>query len=110
MHAEGFQILSRFRTLIAQRGGPGVESILMDPETFKTFNEFGTKIDRNGKPLQRREWDPDVDNGLADNEEATYRMITDPNWPHLRRAEQEPIPLDLAVTALRSLLPESGTA
>lgn len=104
MDAEGFQILSRFRTLISDRGGPMVESILMDPETFKTFNEFGTKVDRKGKPLKRRDWDPIVAENLADSEGETYRLITDPAWPHHRRVEQEPMPLDLALGALRSLL------
>lgn len=101
LDAEGFQILSRLRVRLRKSNGACVESILMDPATFTQFLEFGTKIDRSGKPLERREWDPMVAEGLTDIERETYRIVTDPDWLGFRRVEQELIPLDLAVDELQ---------
>lgn len=95
--ADGFEIIDGFR-----RDGVPVTSILMDLHTYTEYMRFGADTDPSGNPLtaKARRLLPH----LTDAEREVYELVTDPEWGGVRRLEQERIPLQVAVQAIRDLL------
>lgn len=91
--AHGYEILNGWRA-----DGVPVQSILMDPATYDSYEPYGTNTDQNGQPL--RPTPPKPLPHLTSAERAVYHRLLDPMWSGHRRIEQERIPLRTAVTAL----------
>lgn len=89
MDADGLEILDGFRD-----AGVPAASILMDPATYDAWEQFGTNVDKNGKPLGPRTPRPVLH--LADVERQLYHQLIAPDWSRHRRVEQERIPLPIA--------------
>ncbi|CRK61951.1 FIG005429: hypothetical protein [Alloactinosynnema sp. L-07] len=90
MDADGLEILDGFRA-----AGVPARSILMDQNTYESWEQFGTSLDRHGKPLGPRTARPVPH--LTETERALYHQIISPNWTRHRRIEQERIPLSEAL-------------
>jgi hypothetical protein len=90
MDADGLEILDGFRA-----AGVPAMSILMDPETYDAWEQFGTNVDKNGKPLGTRPARPVPH--LTDAERTLYHQLISPDWTRHRRVEQERIPLTVAL-------------
>jgi len=94
MDAAGFEIVDQYR-----RAGVPASTILMDLETFGTYERFGSTTDAHGVKLTmsaRRNLPT-----LTAAERALYENLTDPGWARVLRIEQERIPLTAAVAAVR---------
>jgi hypothetical protein len=94
MDADGFEIVDQYR-----RAGVPASTILMDLETFGTYERFGSTTDAHGVKLTmsaRRNLPT-----LTASERALYENLTDPGWARVLRIEQERIPLTAAVAAVR---------
>jgi hypothetical protein len=89
LDAAGFEIVHRYRA-----AGVAVRTILMDPDTLGRYARFQATTDRHGGALVRPA--PKALTHLTEVEQATYRMLTDPDSPHPIRVEQERIPLQVA--------------
>jgi hypothetical protein len=96
MDADGLRILNEFRTA----GVPAV-SILMDIDTYRTYQRYGTNHSPNGQPLRvtERKTMPH----LRDGELELYNLLTSGSAPVLR-VEQERIPLHVAESLVRQRL------
>lgn len=96
MDAPGYEILNGIRA----RGLP-VTSILMDMSAYVTYVLFASDSDRGGEPLNV------VDrkrlSHLTDGERDVYEQVTNPQDGVVRQIEQERIPLQDAVEAVRVL-------
>ncbi|MEU5849432.1 Wadjet anti-phage system protein JetD domain-containing protein [Saccharopolyspora shandongensis] len=90
MDADGLEILNRFRS-----AGVPATSILMDPDSYETWERFGTSLDRHGKPLGPRPARPVPH--LTEAEHTLYHQLIAPTWARHRRIEQERIPLTVAL-------------
>ncbi|HEY4269490.1 MAG TPA: Wadjet anti-phage system protein JetD domain-containing protein [Galbitalea sp.] len=95
--ASGFEILNRLRS-----NGVQAESILMDRDTFESYQRFGATTDTHGNPLVRSPRKTLA--CLTEPESSIYHDLTDPQWQNVRRIEQERIPLQVAVAAMSSQL------
>jgi hypothetical protein len=94
MDAAGFEIVDQYR-----RAGVPASTILMDLETFGTYERFGSTTDAHGVKLTmsaRRNLPT-----LTASERALYENLTDPGWARVLRIEQERIPLTAAMAAVR---------
>jgi hypothetical protein len=80
--AAGFEILNRYRA-----HGLNLRTVLMDRETFGEFSRLGVNEDDLGRDLSRvRRVELPY---LTTEERWLYNDLTDPNWTHPRRIEQE---------------------
>lgn len=89
--SDGYEILDGYRVDFNR----DIDSILMDPETYEAYEEFGTDYDQHGRPL--RPGNPRPVNHLRDNERTMYLRVLDAEHAAHRRVEQERIPLDRAL-------------
>jgi hypothetical protein len=92
----GYEILNGWR-----EDGIQATSILMDADTYDTYEPYGTNVDRKGTPLHPG--DPKLLPDLAPHELAVYHRLLDPGLHTHRRIEQERIPLDIAAACVRTL-------
>lgn len=88
---DGYEILNGYRTDF----GRDIDSILMDPQTYETYEQFGTDFDQNGKKLEAG--DPRPVDRLHPGEQAMYLRVLDALHTGHRRVEQERIPLGRAL-------------
>lgn len=95
---DGYEILNGYRADFAR----DLDSILMDPATYAEFARFGTSSDKHGKNLAAG--NARVVERLRPEELEVYRRLIDPGHVGHRRIEQERIPLDRALSAVRQLL------
>lgn len=102
MDADGLEILNEFRA-----AGVPAASLFMDLTSFTEWERFGTNIDARGRPLQART--PRPVPFLTDAETALYRCLTAETWTRHRRVEQERIPLNVAVSAVRLIVDDTQT-
>ncbi|HZE05010.1 MAG TPA: Wadjet anti-phage system protein JetD domain-containing protein [Solirubrobacteraceae bacterium] len=96
MDADGLEILDGFRA-----AGVPARSILMDVDSYDTWERFGTNLDPKGRPLIAR--DPRPVPHLTDAERALYERLTAADCAGPRRVEQERIPLAVALEHVRRL-------
>ncbi|ABH00155.1 conserved hypothetical protein (plasmid) [Rhodococcus jostii RHA1] len=95
--AHGYEILNKLRTEHS-----AVDSILMGPQTYDEYHQFGVRTDRRGNPISaQRKPLPN----LTDSERVVYNRITDSEHSGPLRIEQERIPLQLAEQVVRSRTP-----
>ena len=99
---DGYEILNGYRIDFDR----DVDSILMDPATYETYEEFGTDIDQYGKVLEAG--DPRPVDRLRIDERAVYLRILNVHCTGHRRVEQERIPLDRAREAVTRICEQSG--
>jgi hypothetical protein len=93
---KGYEIVHGLRSRLAR-----LRTILMDRQTYQTYERFGTNVEPNGKPIKLR---PHLSlPELTADERAMYDMLSDPDWSRYRRFEQERVPLPTARAALNSL-------
>jgi hypothetical protein len=97
LDADGLEILAQFRAT-----GVVHHSMLMDPETYREWGQYGTNHDRKGRLLTGRT--PKTGLQLEPNEQAVYEMVCDHAFTGFRRLEQERIPLVVAHERLSALL------
>lgn len=95
MDADGLEILDGYRAAF----GRDVDSVLMDPESYREFEPFGTNLDKNNAPLTGRQARPVPH--LRGDELALYEMLIDPLHTRHRRIEQERIPLHRALAEVK---------
>ncbi|WP_110180807.1 Wadjet anti-phage system protein JetD domain-containing protein [Nocardioides solisilvae] len=93
--AHGYEILNGWRA-----DGVPVTSILMDPDTYETYEPFGTNTDKNNQPL--RPGVPKALPCLTPDERAVYERVLDAAHTGHRRIEQERIPLAVAHAAVKA--------
>ncbi|MER6667101.1 Wadjet anti-phage system protein JetD domain-containing protein [Amycolatopsis japonica] len=91
----GYEILNGWR-----EDGVDVTSILMDVNTYRTYEPFGTNFDKKGRPLKLAT--PRSLPLLTAAERKTYNLLVDPASSGHRRIEQERLPLLTAVRAVTS--------
>ncbi|MDN4161074.1 DUF3322 and DUF2220 domain-containing protein [Nocardioides abyssi] len=94
---DGYEILDGYRHDFDR----DIESILMDPAIYDTYERFGTNHDPKGSPLTPGE--PKPTPRLRPDERAVYHRLLDPAHTGHRRIEQERIPLDAAREAVEQL-------
>lgn len=94
---DGYEILDGYRRDFDR----DIASILMDPGTYEAYEPFGTDLDPHGRPLATG--DPKPVERLRDDERSVYLRILDSEHAGHRRVEQERIPLDRALEAVRRL-------
>ncbi|MEO5876311.1 MAG: Wadjet anti-phage system protein JetD domain-containing protein [Streptosporangiaceae bacterium] len=97
MDSAGFEIVNLFREKEL-----AVRTILMDLPAFESYERFGTTADVRGNPLgtpTRKALSL-----LTENEQALYECLTEPEWAHVRRIEQERIPLAIALAAVQEMI------
>lgn len=93
----GFEILDALRA----RGVPAV-SVLMDDAAYEAYRMFGVNVDARGRALTAG--DGKELPHLTAGERAVYERLVDPGFDGPRRIEQERIPLDVALSAVRAAL------
>jgi hypothetical protein len=98
--AEGFEILDGYR-----KDGIPVTSILMDPDTYRTYAAWGTHLDKRGQMIGKRE--PKALVNLTKQERATYLSVCSPPDGLPPRLEQERIPLGVPHAAISFLVARS---
>ncbi len=86
MDADGFEILNGFRA-----AGVPARSLLMDMQTYVTWERYGTNHDPKGQPIKAT--GPKVLPHLTDRERELYDCLAAESWTRYRRIEQERIPL-----------------
>lgn len=94
--ARGLELLDELR-----RAGVPAASLLMDRATYDRFRALGTHTDAGGVVLRSREPRPTPLLDCAERE--LYEGLTSADWDGPRRVEQERIPFDAALAALRAL-------
>jgi hypothetical protein len=95
---DGYEILNGYRVDFDR----DLDSILMDPTTYESYEPYGTNLDMNGKPLLPGA--PRVVDRLSQDERAVYYMLVNSQHAGHRRVEQERIPLVRAMDAVRLLV------
>ena len=100
---DGYEILNGYRVDFDR----DLDSILMDPTTYESFEQYGTNLDKNGRELLPD--DARVVDRLRPDEKAVYLRVLDPQPAGHRRVEQERIPLAQALDAVR-LLARTGAS
>ncbi|WEL94302.1 DUF2220 family protein, partial [Tsukamurella tyrosinosolvens] len=110
---DGYEILDGYREAFDR----DIDSIMMDPETYEAYEEFGTDLDQHGRALEAGI--PRPVGRLRDGERSVYLSILSDGHIGRRRVEQERIPLDRALDAVTRICgqspcsgdnaPESGT-
>lgn len=104
---DGYEILNGYRFDFDR----DIDSILMDPETYEMYEEFGTDLDKYGRPLVAG--NPRPADRLRADERTMYLRLLDALHTGHRRVEQERIPLDRALEAVEMVCArsrDSGTA
>jgi hypothetical protein len=91
MDRDGYEILDGYRADF----GRDIDSILMGPEAYETYEVFGTELDQTGRTLQPG--NPRPAEWLREEERAVYLRLLDPQHSGHRRVEQERIPLARAL-------------
>lgn len=91
---DGYEILNGYRDDFDR----DIDSILMDPTTYETYERFGTNHDKNGNTLTAGE--PKVVDELHADEREVYLRLLAADHPGHRRIEQERIPLIVALEAV----------
>ena len=94
---DGYEILDGYRVDFKR----DVDSILMDPETYEAYEQFGTDLDKNGKAITAGA--PRPTTKLHADERAVYLRVLDVQRTGHRRLEQERIPLGRARDAVQLL-------
>lgn len=95
MDIDGLEILDEYRV-----SGVDALSMLMDVETYSTYQRYGTNLDPKGKPV--RSTPGRVVTKLEGGEKELHSFLTSGEAPVLR-VEQERIPLHIAEAALNRL-------
>lgn len=93
--SDGYEILDGYRADFQR----DIDSILMDPATYDTYQAFGTNTDRNGNLLTAGE--PKSVQQLHTDEREVYLRLLRADHAGYRRIEQERIPLEIAVEEVR---------
>jgi len=93
--SDGYEILNGYRVDFQR----DIDSILMDPATYDTYQAFGTNTDRNGNVLAAGK--PRAVEQLHAYEREVYLQLLRADHPGYRRIEQERIPLEIAVDEVR---------
>jgi hypothetical protein len=104
MDRDGYEILDGYRADFDR----DVDSILMDPETYEAYEQFGTDLDKHSKAITAEA--PRPTTNLHADERAVYLRVLDVQRTGHRRLEQERIPLDRALEAVRLIREQSGSA
>ncbi|WP_308465060.1 Wadjet anti-phage system protein JetD domain-containing protein [Rathayibacter soli] len=99
---DGYEILNGYRVDFNR----DIESILMDPETYDEFEQYGTDLDQYGKALTPGV--PKQTDQLRADERAMYLRVLDEQHRGHRRIEQERITLGRAIAAVQSLIDSSS--
>ena len=99
---DGYEILNGYRADFDR----DIDSILMDPETYDTYEEFGTELDQMGKALEAG--DPKPVDKLRADERVMYLRVLDVLHSGHRRVEQERIPLARALEAVELIRERSA--
>jgi hypothetical protein len=97
---DGLEILNEFR-----EKGLAVTSMLMDVETYRRYQRYGTTHDQNGKPVKLHP--PRDVPRLVEHEAELYRLLSSTTAP-VPRVEQERIPLEVAEVQLLQIVRLSG--
>ena len=104
MDRDGFEILDGYRADFDR----DVSSILMDPETYEAYEQFGTDLDKNSKAITAGS--PKLAKHLHADERAVYLRVLDAQRTGHRRLEQERIPLGLAREVVQLLVERARSA
>lgn len=88
---DGYEILNGYRVDFDR----DIDSILMDPQTYETYEQFGTDLDQYGRSLEAG--DPKPVDRLHPDERVMYLRVLDALHTGHRRVEQERIPLTRAL-------------
>ncbi len=100
---DGYEILNGYRADF----GRDLDSILMDPTTYETFEQYGTNLDPLGRDISPAT--PRTLDRLHPEELVVYLQLLDNAHTGHRRVEQERIPLDQARQAvLRVIEPDQA--
>lgn len=99
--AAGFEIVNNLRA-----NGIRVHTVLMDQQTYDTYERFGAWTDEKGKPIPCSSWRRLP--ALTAAERAVYENLTHPRWMRVRRIEQERIPLAAGVAHVTAHLRNIG--
>lgn len=99
---DGFEILNGYRVDFDR----DLDSILMDPTTYESFEQYGTNLDQHGRPLLPGS--PRAVERLHPEEKAVYLRLLDERHTGHRRVEQERIPLGRALDEVRNLIAHSA--
>lgn len=91
--SDGYEILNGYR----EDFNRNIPSILMDPNTYNTYEPYGTPLDRKGNPIAPGV--PRDTRHLTADERAVYETIRSDTHTGHRRIEQERIPLSVALEA-----------
>ncbi|MGJ9426410.1 ATP-binding protein [Nesterenkonia halotolerans] len=78
-----------------------IDSIFMDELTYQLYEQFGTNLDQNSRPLEAGT--PRLVEKLRENEHRMYLRVLDAQESGPRRIEQERIPLDRALEAVEHI-------
>jgi len=104
MDRDGYEILDGYPADFDR----DVDSILMDPETYEAYEQFGTDLDKNSKAITTG--NPKPAKYLHADERVVYLRVLDVQRTGHRRLEQERIPLDRALEAVRLIREQSVLA
>lgn len=96
---DGYEILAGYRADFDR----DVDSILMDPETYEAYEQFGTDLDKNGKVITAGVPKLAEKLKLLADERIMYLRVVDAQCTGHRRLEQERIPLARALEAVQLL-------
>jgi len=96
LDADGLVILDALRA-----AGIGAHGMLMDRNTYETYERFGAWTNPDGTPVPCRPRRPTP--FLTADERSLYDDLTNPAWPRVRRVEQERIPLQVAADRLTAV-------
>lgn len=94
--AHGYEILNGWRA-----DGVPVASILMNPDTYDTYQAYGTNTDAKERPITAAL--PKPLPHLTPGERTVYELLLDAAHTGHRRIEQERIPLRVALGAIEGL-------
>jgi len=98
MDRDGYEILDGYRVDFDR----DIDSILMDSASYNAYEQFGTDVDKNGKPIAAGISKPAKN--LNEHERAVYLRLIDARHAGHRRLEQERIPLDHARESVQRIL------
>lgn len=98
MDRDGYEILNGYRVDFDR----DLDSILMDEAAYEEFERFGTNQDPKGRELLAGF--PRPVTRLRPDESSVYMRLIDEHHEGRRRIEQERIPLDVALDAVRRLV------
>lgn len=97
MDAAGLEILNGYRA-----NGLDVASIFMDSASYERYERYGTSHGKQGENIEPKK--PVQLDFLTEAEMKLYLRLVDSAWMRPRRVEQERIPLDKALEAVKNLV------